>query len=94
MEEQSHPKESWCSCVCFGKEKAQGYNNEMAEGLKRINFQGVSSLGNKLPCLLPSTTPQNQQRQSSQYINTIIFITVSRLPYDTYLKQNTANWRY
>lgn len=93
MEEQSHPKDSWCRCICFDKEKVRGYNNKLAEGLKGINFLGQCLLGNRLPCLLPSTAPQNQQRQSSQYIKTIVFITVSRLPYDTYLKQNTANWR-
>lgn len=26
--------------MCFGKEKARGYNNELAEGLKGINFLG------------------------------------------------------
>lgn len=30
MEDQSHLKDSWRRYVCFGEEKAQGYNNEMA----------------------------------------------------------------
>jgi hypothetical protein len=76
--------------VCFDSKKAQAHTNETAIGLRCVNFLDR--------CLLLVTDspdlPPKISRQSSQYSDTIVFITVSRLPVTYNLKQNITNGWY